>query len=318
MGDAAADRNLRIAAALAALYLIWGTTYYFIRQAVDFLPPLTMAAIRYLAPGIVLYAWVRLRGTAAPTGREWGRAALLGGLMLAVGNGAVTFAETDMPSGIAALLVAAVPMWTVVLDWLLAGNRPKPKVVAGLMLGIVGVAVLVSRDGGGWSGKGFNPLLVLLILLGSGCWALGSLTSRRGAAPRSFWLDLAMQMLAGGAILALGGAILGEPARVHLLAVPLKVWIEIAYLSAFGSVIALASFLWLLRTTSPAVATTYAFVNPAVAVLFGAALGDQPLNLLVGRAAALIVAGVALIVAGRARSSPAAPPAVLAAAEDPR
>lgn len=307
-----ADRNLRIAAALAALYVIWGTTYYVIRQAVDAMPPLTMAAIRFLIPGLALYLWTRMRGVPAPGKAEWKRAAILGGLMLAIGNGAVSYAETDMPSGIAALLVAAVPMWTVVLDWTLGGNRPRPFVVGGLALGVAGVALLVTNDPGGWTGGGFSLAFVLLILVGCGAWALGSLRSRHGEAPKSFWQDLAMQMLAGGAFLVVGAVLLGEPANFHPATVPASAWLGIAYLSVFGSIVALGCFLWLLRTTSPAMATTYAFVNPAVAVLVGVLLGDQPLSWLMAAATLLIILGVALIVAGRAKrkvpeASPQAP-----------
>ncbi|MCA1818895.1 MAG: EamA family transporter [Thermoplasmatota archaeon] len=312
----AATRNARVALALAALYVIWGTTYYVIRQAVLAMPPLTMAAIRYIIPGLALYAWTRFRGAAAPTKPAWLRAAVLGGLMLAIGNGTVSYAETRMPSGIAALLVTMVPMWTVGLDWFLAGVRPRPLVVAGLALGLCGVALLMSRDSGGWTcapgslcSDPFDLRFMLLIMFGSGCWALGSLRSRKGDAPKSFWQDLGMQMLAGGAILGVAGVVLGEPASFHPLQVSWKVWAGVLYLSLFGSVVALGAFLWLLRTTSPAVATTYAFVNPAVAVLLAAALGDQPLTWFVVGASALIVAGVALIVAGKKRGAATTPPA---------
>lgn len=301
-----ADRTLRIVAAQAALYLIWGTTYYVIRQAVQVMPPLTMASIRFLVPGILLYAWTRWRGDGAPTPAAWVRALVVGGLMLAVGNGAVSYAVTRMPSGVAALLVATVPMWAVALDWLLGKNRPRALAIGGLVMGMAGVALLASRDSGGWTcgpdtqcEVAFQPALMLLIVLGSACWALGSLRSRRGDAPGSFWQDLAMQMLAGGALLAVAGAALGEPAQFHPTAVPWQAWAGIAYLSLFGSVVALGCFLWLLRTTSPAVATTYAFVNPAVAVLVAVGLGDQPMSWPVAASAMLIVAGVALIVAGR-------------------
>lgn len=291
--------RLPIVAALAALYIIWGTTYYGIRVAVQEVPPLTMAAVRFILPGLALFAWALARGAAWPSRAAWVRAAILGLLMLAIGNGAVSYAETDMPSGLAALLVTAVPMWTVVLDWALAGSRPRPLVVAGLLLGLAGVAVLASRDAGGWTGGGFSLPLIALILCGSGAWALGSLLSRRGAAPQAFWQDLSMQMLAGGAALAVAGALLGEPASFDPFQVSWQAWAWILYLSVFGSVVALGCFLWLLRTTSPAMATTYAFVNPAVAVILAALLGDQPLTLVVVVAGVPIILGVALIVAGK-------------------
>jgi drug/metabolite transporter (DMT)-like permease len=312
-----AGRDLRIVAALAALYLIWGTTYYVIRLVVQEVPPLSAAAVRFLLPGAALYAWTRWQdrttGHAPPPRSAWTRALVVGGLMLAIGNGTVSVAETRMPSSVAALLVAMVPMWTVVLDWSFGGARPRWLVGAGLALGLAGVAVLAGRDTGGWTcapgtecTQAFHPLYVALIMAGSAAWALGSLRSRRGDAPRSFWQDLAMQMLAGGALLLAAGGLAGE--WPHLLPglASWKVWVSILYLSVLGSVVALACFLWLLRNTTPAVATTYAFVNPAVAVLLAAWLGDQELNLIVGAAAALIVTGVALIVAGRAPKPQAA------------
>jgi drug/metabolite transporter (DMT)-like permease len=318
-----ADRKLRVVAALVALYVIWGTTYYVIRLAVQEIPPLSMAAIRFLLPGAALYAWRRLRGSPAPGRRDWGRAALLGTLMLAIGNGTVSVAETRMPSGVAALLVAMVPMWAVGLDWGLDRNRPPARVVAGLLLGICGVAVLGAFDTGGWTCQegcleAYTPAFVLLVAVGSACWALGSLRSRKGEAPRDFWLDLGMQMLAGGTVLALAGAVLGEPARFDPAQVPWEAWAGVLYLSVLGSVVALGCFLWLLRTTSPAVATTYAFVNPAVAVLLAAALGETPTSWPVLAASGLIVAGVALIVSGRARGKATAPTASEAVAQGER
>lgn len=314
-GDA--DRKLRVAAALVALYVIWGTTYYVIRLAVQEIPPLSMAAIRFLLPGAVLYAWRRLQGSSAPGRAAWGRAAILGTLMLAIGNGTVSMAETRMPSGVAALLVAMVPMWAVGLDWLLDRNRPPVRVIAGLLLGICGVAVLGAFDTGGWT-QAYTPAFILLVGVGSACWALGSLRSRKGEAPRDFWLDLGMQMLAGGTVLALAGAALGEPAGFDPLQVPWEAWAGVLYLSLFGSVVALGCFLWLLRTTTPAVATTYAFVNPAVAVLLAAALGETPTSWPVLAASGLIVAGVALIVSGRARGKSNPPAAAEAMAQGER
>jgi len=287
--------TLRIALALAALYVIWGTTYYVIRATVRDVPPLSMAALRFLAPGLVLLA-VSVARHGWPTVAHWRRGAVVGILMLTIGNGAVTYGETRMPSGLAALLVTAVPMWAVGLDWVFTRKRPSASVLAGLALGAAGVAVLVSRDTGGWTG-GFDPRIALLIPVGSACWALGSLRSRRKDAP-DFWTDLAVQMLAGGAALAVAGGALGEWPHLHWAglrpALP-----GILYLSVFGSVVALGCFLWLLRVTTPAVATTYAFVNPAVAVVLAMSLGDQPFSAVVLGATALVIAGVALIVSGR-------------------
>jgi drug/metabolite transporter (DMT)-like permease len=264
-----------------------------------------MAAIRFVLPGAALYAWTRWQGHGPPDRAAWMRGAILGGLMLTIGNGAVTYGVTRMPSGLAALLVASVPMWAVAFEWM-RGTRPRPIVVAGLLVGLVGVALLSRRDSSGWTGE-FDIAFVLLILAGSASWAWGSLRSRAGAAPKSFWQDLALQMVLGGAFLGVLGAMTGEWQAVDLMAVSWTAWAGVLYLSVFGSVVALACFLWLLRSTTPAVATTYAFVNPAVAVAVGAWLGREPLTLAIVSASALIVGGVALIVAGkRAPREPAA------------
>ncbi|MES2154481.1 MAG: EamA family transporter [bacterium] len=305
MADDAARRRTGIVLALGALYVIWGTTYFGIREAVASIPPLLMASLRFLAPGAILYAWTR-RKAGRPTQAQWRRAFLVGGLMLAVGNGTVSLVETRMPSGIAALLVAMVPLWTAVWEWGLEHRPPNAFVVAGLALGLAGVGVL-SRQGEGWTG-GVEPLFFGIIMVGSLCWALGSILARRPGRPTSAWQDLAMQMLAGGALLALGSAALGEPVGFHPSLVPLSAWLWVLYLSVFGSVVALGCYLWLLRSTSPAVATTYAFVNPAVAVAVGSIAGHEPVTAITLAASVLIVGAVVLIVWSKARRQPAASP----------
>jgi len=295
----------RIAFALAAIYIIWGTTYFGIKVAVESVPPLLMAGIRWLIPGFGLYVWTRLRGDGKPTWPAWRRALVLGFLLMAVGNGAVTLAEKRMPSGVAALIVATVPLWAAVLEWGLEGKRPGPLVGAGLGLGLAGVAIL-SQEGGGWVG-GVDLRYVALPFFGSAGWALGSLLSRRGERPASPWQDLALQMLAGGAYLAIGGALRGELVGWNPMAVTRDAALAVLYLIVFGSVVAMACYLWLLRATTPAVATTYAFVNPAVAVAVGALVGHEPLTPLTVAAATLIVLAVGLIVWSRARR-PVPPP----------
>ncbi len=289
--------------ALLAIYLIWGTTYYGIKVAVGSIPPLLMAAIRWLIPGAALYIWTRLRGDGKPTRAAWRRAWLLGLLLMAIGNGAVTLAEElHMPSGVAALVVATVPLWSAVLEWALGGKRPGLLVAAGLAFGLAGVAVL-SRESGGWEG-GVDLRVVALPLFGSAFWALGSLLSRRGEPPSSRWQDLGMQMLTGGVILTVAGGLRGEFTGWNPHLVTRDAALAVLYLSVFGSVVAMACYLWLLRATTPAVATTYAFVNPAVAVAVGAMLAKEPLTPLTVAAASLIVLAVALIVwskAGRGR-----------------
>lgn len=296
----------RLVLALAALYVIWGTTYLVIKWAVGDggIPPMTMAALRFIFPGLALVAWTASRGAPRITRAMVGRAFLLGGLMLAIGNGAVTLAETRMPSGIAALLVATVPLWAAVWERVFEGGKPTPWTLAGLALGLAGVALL-SQERGGWIG-GVEPLYVLAIVLGSSAWALGSILSRRGTPPVNFWQDLGLQMIAGSIVLAGLAVYRNEWSGFDVTAVGGRAWLSVAYLSIFGSVVALGAFLWLLRNTTPAVATTYAFVNPVVAVAAGSIVDKEPFTSVVFGAAVLIVAAVVAILWDKAhRPKPA-------------
>jgi drug/metabolite transporter (DMT)-like permease len=301
-------RSLQTALALGALYVIWGTTYFGIKEAVAHIPPLLMASSRFLVPAAVIYALCRARGQPRPAAIHWRRGFLVGGLMLTVGNGVVSLVETRMPSGVTALIVAMVPVWTALMEWLVERRRPNAYVAASLLLGTAGVALL-SREGGGWP-NGVEPVLVVVLLASGSGWALGSILSRRTHdRPASTWMDLALQMAGGGLLLAVAGAVHGELPQFHPLAVPVTAWLWVAYLSVFGSVVALGCYLWLLRTTTPAVATTYAFVNPAVAVFVGWAAGGETVTAITVAAAVLIIGAVAIIVWSKSRKPAAAPAA---------
>ncbi len=300
MGTSTLKANtIKVALALAAIYIIWGTTYYGIKVAIETIPPLLMAGFRWLIPGLFLFGWTIARGNGMPTAASWRRAAILGFFLMAIGNGAVTFAEKRMPSGVAALIVATVPLWASLLEWTMEGKRPGPIVGAGLGLGLAGVAIL-SQEGGGWVG-GVDLRYLALPFFGSLGWAYGSLLSRRGVKPQWPWQDLALQMLLGGLYFVLGGAAIGEFRGWNPLEVSTGSLWAVLYLSVVGSVVAMGCYLWLLRATSPAVATTYAFVNPAVAVAVGVWLADEVVTVLTLAATGLIVAAVALIIWSKAR-----------------
>lgn len=284
---------LQLGAAFAAVYLIWGSTYLGIRFAIQTLPPFAMGGVRVVVAGVLLYAWTRLRGAPAPTPLHWREAAIVGGLMLLGGNGAVVWAEQRVPSGLTALLVATTPLWMVVLE-ALRGRLPTRWVVAGVGLGLAGIALLVvpGRLAGGLH---VDPLGAGVLVMGSLCWAAGSLYSRRARLPKAALQGVALEMLAGGAGLLLLATAGGEWSRLHLEAVSSTSWLAFAYLIVFGSMIGFSSYLWLLRHTTPARASTYAFVNPVVAVFLGWALAGEPLSARTGLAAAVIVLAVALI-----------------------
>lgn len=305
--DHPARHRLLLVASFATLYLVWGSTYLFILYAIETIPPLVMAGARHLVAGILL--WVFLpKPEPKPTLRDWAWAFLLGTLMLAIGNGAVTVAEGKMPSGVAALLVAAVPLWLVVLEWG-SGTKPRPLVLAAIPLGLAGVAILANTNEG-WKGGKVEPLYVVAVVLGALCWAAGSLLSRRGPIKMPLLRAVALQMMAGGVVLAVAGAATGELHGFDPSAISAKSWLSWAYLVLFGSVAAFSAYSWLLRVVPAPLAGTYAFVNPVVAVVLGAAWANEPVGPRVLLATGLIVAAVALVSIAKARkATPQATPA---------
>lgn len=291
------DSRTPLIAAFTAVYLIWGSTYLAIRFAIETMPPFTMAGVRFVIAGGGLYAWLRLWGVGRPKPIHWRTAFVVGGLMLLGGNGGVVWAELSVPSGLAALVVATVPLWMVLLVWLSGRGRPSVGVVVGLVVGFGGVAWLIGpeRIAGG---ERIEPIGALVLVSAALAWAMGSLYFREAPRHTSQPLATAMSMLAGGALLlALAGAT-GEYARLDLSGVSLKSWIAFWYLVLFGALVGLSAYLWLMRTTTPARAATYAYVNPVVAVVLGWLLAGEPLNPRVMIAAGVIVGAVALIVTG--------------------
>jgi drug/metabolite transporter (DMT)-like permease len=265
-----------------------------------------MAGARFIVAGSVLYGWNRWRGMPAPTPLQWRSATIIGALLLLVGNGGVTWAEQMIPSGVTALLISTSPIWFVVLDWLWFGAaRPTGKVVAGLALGLAGVVWLIGPDrilhGGGFPLSG-----ILVLLLATISWAAGSLYSRRASLPASPFMATAMEMIGGGVLLLAASALTGEPWRLDPSTVALKSLLAVGYLAVFGSLVGFTAYVWLLRVVSPARVSTYAFVNPVIAVFLGWTLGGEEFTARMGLAALIIVGGVVLIVmrpAGSARKS---------------
>jgi drug/metabolite transporter (DMT)-like permease len=289
--------------AFAAVYLVWGSTYLAIRVGIETIPPLLMASVRFLVAGALLYGVSRLRGAPRPTRGNWRATAIVGALLLLGGNGGVVLAERTVPSGVAALLVATVPVWMVVQDWLWRGAaRPGLQVVSGLVLGIAGLGLLVgpgALGGGAIDGKG-----AAILVAGSLCWATGSIYSREADLPHNAMLGTGMEMLAGGGLLGVAGALLGEVGMVHPSAISGASLLGLLYLVTFGSLVGFTAYIWLLdRVPAPRVAT-YAYVNPIVAVLLGWAVLGEALTPRMGAAAAVIVAGVVLITTAGSRRKP--------------
>ncbi|MCG3127933.1 MAG: putative inner membrane transporter YedA [Phycisphaerae bacterium] len=301
---AASPSKLGIVAAFAAVYLIWGSTYLAIRVAVETLPPLLMAGIRFVFAGASLYALLRWRGAARPSAAHWRAAAIVGGLLLLGGNGLVVWAEQSVPSGIAALLVATVPLWIVILGAAgRGGTRPAGRELIGLALGTAGVCTLFAPQALAGDARAAPTDLfgAAGLVLASLLWAIGSLYSRRANLPRSPLLATAMEMICGGALQLLVGLLMGEAARFDPGRVAPRSIVAMLYLIVFGSWIGFSAYVWLLRVARPASVATYAYVNPIVAVLLGALLLSELLTFGTLVAMGLIVAGVVLITTARRR-----------------
>ncbi|HSJ14149.1 MAG TPA: EamA family transporter [Longimicrobiales bacterium] len=287
--------RVRVLWAFAAVYIIWGSTYLAILFAIDTLPPFLMASVRFLLAGTALFLWRAARGAPRPTPAEWRGAAITGLLMLMGGNGAVVWSEQYVPSGVVALIVAVVPLWMVLLDWLWQRNAPPTlRVITGVLLGFGGIALLIGPDALGGSGS-LRALALLAPIAGSLSWAIGSLYARKVTPVGRPFQAIAMQMLAGGTGLLILSVVTGEMSALDVAAISLRSVLAVLYLAAFGSIIAYSAYVWLLGHVDPARVATYAYVNPIVAVLLGWALAGEALTLRMLFASIVIVAGVALI-----------------------
>jgi len=287
---------VKLAAALGLVYVVWGSTYLGIAVAERGLPPLLMLSIRFLIAGALLYAWAHRRGEVAaerPGRRQWGAAALVGGLLLVVETGALAFAEKHVATGLAALVVACVPLFMAVLDRAFFGVRIPLLAGAGILAGLAGVALLA---GGGGT---IDPLWTLVLLGGAVSWAAGSAYARVAPLPKTSVLSAGMQMLTAGAMLAVLATATGELGRVHPSAVSLTSVGSIAYLVGFGSILAYTAYGWLLKNAATPLLSTYAYVNPVVAVLLGCAFAGERLAARELVAGLVILSSVALILLAR-------------------
>ena len=295
MTPAARTQRTRIILAFAAVYLIWGSTYLFIKYAIESIPPFLLGASRFVVAGGLLYALALWRGGAHARGRDLRLALLTGVLMLGMGNGAVVWSEQTVPSGIVALIVSAVPIMIVLVDWLRPrGIRPTAAVIAGLALGLVGMVVLIGPRAIIGEGN-VDEIGAAVLLVGSTTWAIGSILTRGKSGSVSPFIFSALQMLAaGGAMLAASFAF-GEPERFALSDVTAKSAWSWVYLALAGSVIGYTAYVYLLGAVSATKASTYAYVNPIIAVVLGWAFANEPIGIRTLLAAAIILAGVALI-----------------------
>ncbi|RCS29756.1 drug/metabolite exporter YedA [Rhodanobacter denitrificans] len=279
------DPRFLIPLSLFALYVIWGSTYLGIRFALESYPPFLLAGVRFLGAGVALYGFLRWRGMAPPTPLQWRNAAITGLLLLGMGNGLVCFAEERVSSGIAAVAVASMPLFAALFSGLY-GEWPHRRESIGLAIGFAGVIVLNLGSSLAGSSLGAAALLVA-----AAAWAFGSVWSRRQTMPPGP-MNTAAQMLCASVALLVVGFASGE----HLPAHPTtRATLAVVYLAVFGSIIAFSAFLYVLRHARPAVATSYAYVNPPVAVLFGVLLAGEKVGPFDLAGMAIILAGVAVI-----------------------
>jgi drug/metabolite transporter (DMT)-like permease len=299
---------LQIGAAFLAVYIIWGSTYFAIRVAIQTMPPLLMAGARFLVAGALVFGWLLLRGAERPKLIHWRSALVLGALLLFAGNGGVTWAEQYIPSGLAALIVAMVPIYVTLLDWIRPGGaRPTALRIVGLVIGFVGVTLLIGPLATG----GFSIALfaACVPLIGSLCWAAGSLYSRSAKLPANPLVGTGMEMLVGGVLLTAVGLAFGEAGQIHPEKFSLESILAFGFLVFFGSIVAFTSYIWLLGKVSAGRVSTYAYVNPVVAVFLGWAFVSESVTARTLIAAAIILLAVMIITLSPNRQPAVAPAA---------
>ena len=287
--------TLALVAAFASVYVLWGSTYLGIRFSMETLPPFFTQGIRFFLAGVVLFVWARARGEASPTRRQWGGATITGAALFVCGSGGLVWAEHFIPSGVAALVVATEPMSFVLLEAMRRRRRPHGVVLAGLALGTAGLLVLVG-PGTFFGGERFHLGACLVLVAGTFAWAWGSLFSRGSRLPSTPMMATAATLLTGGGLLALVGVVAGELGRFDPAGVSTKSVVATIYLFLFGSIVGFGAYVWLLRVSTASRVSTYAYVNPIVAVFLGWALAGETISPRVLVAAAIIVAAVALII----------------------
>jgi drug/metabolite transporter (DMT)-like permease len=311
----AAPTRVRIIIAFAALYLVWGSTYLGIRFAIESIPPFLMAGARFLMAGVIMFGIAWWQGAWKSTWANWRVSLIVGACLLLAGNGGVTISEQYIDTGLAALIVAIVPIYFVLLGWATGiMPRPAPIIWLGLVGGFIGVGVLLGPALRFPSNGERHPATGMLILLVSSfIWSAGSLYSRTAKHAASPFLTASQQMLCGGMLLLLAGILTGEVPHFHPSSISMRSFASFIYLVVIGAVIGYTAYIWLLRHCDPAKVATYAYVNPIVAVLLGTAFAGETLSVRVLVAGAMIIGSVAIVITAqqlKARAEPAISAAV--------
>ena len=284
--------------AFAAVYIIWGTTYLVIRLAIETIPPFLMAGTRFFFAGALIFIILRARGAPMPERLHWRSAVIIGALLIVGGSGMLTWSEQQVPSSTAALVVATMPLWMALFDWLIfKGSRPGRRVTLGLFLGLIGIILLIG-PGQIMGTAGFSLVFLLILLLSPIFWSLGSLYSRGADLPDNTFMSIAMEMLAGGALLLLAGLLTGEVSSLDVTAISKSSLAAMAYLTLFGSIIAFSAYIWLLKYVPATKVATYTYVNPVIAVFLGWLILDETITPITIAAVVVIILAVVLITTG--------------------
>ncbi|HVS06145.1 MAG TPA: EamA family transporter [Candidatus Dormibacteraeota bacterium] len=301
-GAGAARPGVRIWLALGTVYILWGSTYLGIKYAIDTIPPFLMGSLRFLVAGGVLYLLaIRTGDTGGDRvgARQWVAALVIGGALLVGGNGGVILAEQYAPTGVVALLVATAPLWMAVIDRVVFGRRLPILGIVGLLIGFGGVAFLI-----GWPGAGrINLFGAALALAAPVCWASGSVFTRHVKLPKRPLVTAGMEMLWAGLVFAMASILTGELGRLHWQHVSTTSIVALLYLIALGSLVGFSAYVWLLRSAPLSLVSTYAYVNPVVAVILGGIFLGEAVNARLVIAGGIIILAVALIVVARSRAA---------------
>jgi drug/metabolite transporter (DMT)-like permease len=292
-----------IVLAFATIYLVWGSTYLGIRVAVETMPPFLMAGARFTISGVLLFSFMLAKGAKWPTPRQWLDQAIAGTFLLLGGNAVVSWCELRTPSGITSLVLGAAPVFVVLLDWLRpGGSRPTLGIVVGVAVGIGGIALLFGPDAIPASAK--PPAIdIIALFLSSLSWWIGSFYSRHAKSGGLLLMNVSIQMLCGSFCIILTGLLLGEGSTLHLASITTQSWLAFAYLVIVGSIIAFTVYAWLLHNSSPSKVSTFAYVNPVVAVFLGWLILGEPMNSRIILATAITIGAVAIITVQRTRNA---------------
>ena len=297
------SKNTRIWIALIAVYIIWGSTYLAIRYMVETIPPFIGAGMRFISAGVLLYAWRVSKGDPIPTRQQWRDASIIGLLLLLGGNGLVSWAEQFVPSGVAALLISTVPIWMVVIESLRrGGEKPTTRAIIGLVLGFAGVALMIGPGELNEQIKELHPLGLIALPTAALLWSTGSVYAKSADLPKSTLMTTSMEMLIGSAGLFAFGTLQGEWARFSLANILPESWVGLIYLSIVGSLGGYVAYAYLLQNAPISLISTYAYVNPVIALLLGAFIAQETLDGRTIFSAVVILGAVILITTGRGKS----------------